>query len=391
VHVVAGPGNNGADGRVAAELLRRAGVRTSISTPSGPVPRCDLVIDAAFGTGLSRDYDPPELPASTPLVLAVDCPSGLDGLTGQPSGSPWRADRTITFGAHKPGLLLGEGPALCGEVLVEPLGLDVSHSRSWLVEPGDEHQLAKNDQSSVHKWQRAGLLFAGSPGMTGAAELAATAAMRSGARFLRVVSPGDALAPIEAVHVSGDLDVPEDIARFGAVAVGPGIGLADRLAEKLVNVLRTAEAPVIVDADALTVLSRIGFESCARRAIPAILTPHDGEFVRLSGGAVGSDRVEAARALAQRANAVVLLKGPTTVISDPDGRTRLIAHGDERLATAGSGDVLTGIMLGMATGGGDPFDIATAAASLHASLVDKLPVRGSVASDLVGNIRMLST
>ena len=202
VVVLAGPGNNGADGRAAARRLRRRGVRVRVvSAIDAPemLPPADLYIDAAFGTGLSRPYGPPERGRLDAPVLAVDIPSGLDGLTGGVLGGPvWTAQRTVTFAALKPGLLFGEGPAACGETTVADIGLVVDDDRDAcsLFTDGDVKALPAGT-GATHKWHAAALVVAGSPGMGGAASLACSAALRSGARMVHLNSPaaaGTALA-----------------------------------------------------------------------------------------------------------------------------------------------------------------------------------------------------
>ncbi len=205
VVVVAGKGNNGADGRAAAERLEALGVRcTVIDAVDAPevLPPADLVIDAAYGTGFRGSYDAPSLAAPDTPVLAVDIPSGVDGTTGVASGRPLAATRTVTFAAWKPGLLLGDGAELAGEVELADIGLDTTGARSWRVTGDDVAAWLPTVERGTHKWKAAAWLVAGSPGMTGAARLAAASALRSGAGFLRVSTPGagaDVDAPLEAV------------------------------------------------------------------------------------------------------------------------------------------------------------------------------------------------
>ncbi|HEX6570081.1 MAG TPA: NAD(P)H-hydrate epimerase, partial [Acidimicrobiales bacterium] len=191
VVVVAGKGNNGNDGRDAARRLRRRGVRVRVvdaaPTPER-LPAADLVIDAAYGTGFRGDYAPPD-PAGAP-VLAVDIPSGVDGLTGQVPSAAVRADRTVSFAALKPGLLFHPGRTLAGEVVVADIGLGVSGARITVVEAADVGAWLPPRPADSHKWRSAVVVAAGSPGMTGAAHLAARAAQRAGAGMVRVASPG---------------------------------------------------------------------------------------------------------------------------------------------------------------------------------------------------------
>jgi NAD(P)H-hydrate epimerase len=391
VVVVAGPGSNGADGRVAAQRLARRGVRTTvIDAAAAParLPTADLVIDAAYGTGLRRPY---EAPGTDAPVLAVDLPSGVDGLTGCVLGHPARAVRTITFAALKPGLLFGEGPRLAGRVEVADIGLDVSSADVAVVEDADMRVLVPPRPPSAHKWQSACWVIAGSPGMEGAAQLAATAAQRAGAGYVRLSVPG-ASAPTTPVEVVGHPIDPGllvgtgELERFASVVVGPGLGTAVDTVAGVLRLVSRATGPMVVDGDGLTALAG-GSALEQRRGVgpsapPLVLTPHDGEFERLTGGRPGSDRIVAARALAVTANAVVLLKGPTTVVAAPDGRVLLVTSGDQRLATAGTGDVLAGMIGAILARGADPLGAAAAAAHIHGLIAAAGPETGVVAGDL---------
>ena len=198
VVVLAGPGNNGADGRAAARWLRQRGVRARVVSAVGavePLPSADLYIDAAFGTGLSRAYTPPARGRPDAPVLAVDISSGLDGLTGAVLGGPvWTAHRTVTFAALKPGLLFGEGPAACGITTVAEIGLDVSDDDGEacsLFTDADVEALPAGT-GATHKWNTAALVVAGSPGMGGAASLVCASVLRSGTRMVHLSSPAAA-------------------------------------------------------------------------------------------------------------------------------------------------------------------------------------------------------
>lgn len=350
--VLAGPGHNGDDGRAAALRLRRRGVRVAVvdavaaARTDEPLPPADLYVDAAFGTGLSRPYSPPTRSNPAAPVLAVDIPSGLNGLTGAVlGGSVWAAARTVTFAALKPGLLFGAGPALCDEVTVADIGLDPAvEPACGLMTDADVEPLPAGD-GATHKWRSAVLVAAGcSPGMGGAAALVCAAALRSGARMVHLCAPEPvtARAPVEVVASAPPLAVP--VERFHAAAVGPGLGLGAEAAARLTEVL-DLPIPVVVDADGLRLLTRPELAACLRRrAAPTVLTPHDGELAALAGTEPGPDRIAAARAAAADTKAVVLLKGGPTVVADPGGRALIAAAGDARLATAGSGDVLTGMI-----------------------------------------------
>ena len=392
VLVVAGPGNNGADGRVAAELLERRGVRVRVveaseaTVPGTHLGPADLVIDAAFGTGLRSEVSFPDVDGAP--VLAVDIPSGIDGLTGAARGTPPRAVATVTFVAPAPGLLLGDGPGHAGEVIVADIGLDPGTPPIALVEDADVVAWVPRRSVDDHKWRHAVWLIAGSPGMRGAGRLSAAAAMRGGAGYVRCSSPdGRPECPVEAVVVelspgSWAEQVLAGADRFACVAIGPGLGRDDAVAEGVRDVVRRAAVPVVVDGDGLAALGRDAEALLSGRSAPTVLTPHDGEFEALTGAPPGVDRVDAARRLASRTGAVVVLKGPTTVVAEPDGTVLLVHAGDERLATAGTGDVLTGLVAAHLALGADPARGAAAAAQLHGRAAMLGSSRSLVASDL---------
>lgn len=408
VVVVAGKGNNGADGRAAARFLARRGVRVTVldaavvggADRSSRLPAADLVIDAAYGTGFRGTWDPPALPVGEPPVLAVDIPSGVSGLTGEAAGTPWPATRTVTFAAWKPGLLFGAGPVLAGDVVVADIGLDLGSATAHLVDDAAVRRWAPRRERDAHKWKAAAWIVAGSPGMTGAAHLAARAAQRAGAGYVRLSTPGQDPAnpapgaPTEAVGVPlpGEgwaADVIEGADRFGAIAVGPGLGAGDANATEVRAVVAATAVPVVVDGDGLRALGRRAGAIVAARpsgAAPVVLTPHDGEHEALTGAAPGPDRLDAARALAGTTGAIVLLKGPSTVVAAPDGRVLVTTAGDQRLATAGTGDVLTGILTALVAQGAPAWEAAAAAAHLHGRAGDRGPARGLVAGDLVAHL-----
>jgi hydroxyethylthiazole kinase-like uncharacterized protein yjeF len=392
VVVVAGKGNNGNDGREAARRLAQRGVRASvIPATDAPerLPDSDLVVDAAYGTGFRGDYAPPD-PADAP-VLAVDIPSGVDGLTGQVTGRAVRADRTVTFAALKPGQLFYPGRALAGEIVLADIGLDVSGARIGVVEATDVAAWLPPRPPDSHKWRAALMVAAGSPGMTGAAHLAAGAAQRAGAGMVRVASPGidhDPGLPTEAVGIAvpaagWDEAVLGQLDRMAALVLGPGLGRSAPTVTAVHNVATSAPVPLVVDGDGLYALGRQAGDVLARRRAATVLTPHDGEFARLAGQPPGDDRIAAARALAAGTEAVVLLKGPTTVVAQPGGRVYVSTSGDARLATAGTGDVLSGIIGALLAQGVDAFPAAAGGAWLHGRAALEGPARGLVASDLV--------
>ncbi|HEX7134550.1 MAG TPA: NAD(P)H-hydrate dehydratase, partial [Iamia sp.] len=370
VVLVAGKGNNGADGRSAARRLRRRGVRVveldAVDLPA-ELPDADLLVDAAYGTGFRGDWTPPPVPAGC-QVLAVDIPSGIDGLTGVAHGDPWPADLTITFAALKPGLLLRDGPGRAGEVRRADIGLDTGTARIHVVEPADVAAWLPDRPHDAHKWQAACWIVAGSPGMTGAAHLSAAGAQRAGAGYVRLSTPGlehDPGAPTEVVGVElpaeGWADaVLADVDRIAALGVGPGLGRGDAAAEAVrALVAATGRPPMVVDGDGLSALADVEGELAG-----VVLTPHDGELARLGADVDAPDRIAEVRALAARRGAVVLAKGSTTVVAAPDGRVLLGTSGDARLATAGTGDVLTGALTALLARGLEPLEAAAAAAHL---------------------------
>jgi NAD(P)H-hydrate epimerase len=394
VIVVVGKGNNGNDGREAARRLRARGVAVTLVDAAGApevLPPADLVIDAAYGTGFRGEYNPP-LPRDpdTP-VLAVDIPSGVSGLTGAIGGNPLSADRTVTFAALKPGLLLEPGASLCGRIDVADIGLDTSTARTHLVEAADIAEWLPTDPPTAHKWQRAVWIIGGSPGMTGAIALAARGALRTGAGYVRLSTPGGDLgqhAPVEAVGVplpAGRWAEPvlAEQGRFGAIVVGNGLGLDAGHASELRLLAAAAVVPTVIDADGLTLLGR----NAASVVQPhTILTPHDGEFARLAGCAPGEDRLDAVRRLAAELGCVVLLKGPLTTVAEPGGDVLLTNTGDSRLATAGTGDVLAGVIGALCARGVPPFEAAAAGAFIH-GLAGALGWRhGLVAGDVADHL-----
>ncbi|MEY2431106.1 MAG: ADP-dependent NAD(P)H-hydrate dehydratase / NAD(P)H-hydrate epimerase [Acidimicrobiaceae bacterium] len=389
--VVAGKGNNGNDGRDAARRLRRRGARVEVldAVTVGPGERlgpCDLVIDAAYGTGFRGEYEAPD-PGGAP-VLSVDIPSGVNGLTGEASPTAVRAAVTVTFAALKPGLLFFPGRELAGEVFVVDIGLDCSSATADVIDARDVVAWLPTRLPDTHKWRAAIWIVAGSPGMSGAAALAARGAQRAGAGYVRLSSPGadpGAGVPLEVVrtnvpHVAWDADVLEGLGRFRALIVGPGLGTDPATAPCVQRVVRESPVPTVVDGDGLTALGR----DVSLYSHPlTVLTPHDGEYQRLMGHAPGPDRIAAARELAHVASATVLLKGATPVIADNEGRVYLVTTGDARLATAGTGDVLSGIIGGLLAQGVPPLRACAAGAWLHGQASTLGPRRGLVASDLL--------
>ena len=407
VVVVAGKGNNGADGRVAARILEQRGARVTVfDAERTPIvlPSCDLVIDAAFGTGFRGDYSAPHTNAP---VLAVDIPSGVDATTGEEHGRTMPADATVTFGALKPGLVLQPGRGLAGEIHVVDIGLNIASADDvdprllGVVDADDVAQWIPRRLANAHKWNSGVRAIAGSRGMPGAARLACAAAYRSGAGIVHLSGIGTAVdveMPTEVVY----RQLPDsswagpalaDIDRFAAALVGPGIGRGDELVDDFIEFVVRCPRPLVIDGDGLRLLgaSRDGKHGdaaavLARRRAVTVLTPHDGEFSSLVGREPSTDRIADTRSAAERLGATVLLKGSTTVIADPSGEALLVDAGDERLATAGSGDVLTGIISAFLARGADPLHAAGAGAFVHAAALRDLPADGVVASDLLAGL-----
>ena len=391
--LVCGKGNNGADGRVAARLLAGRGVRVTVVVP-GEVdaigmsgPPVDLVVDAAFGTGFRGAYDAPRVAPGIP-VLAVDIPSGVEGDTGRATGTVLPATATVTFVALKPGLVQGDGATLAGEVRVVDIGLPVGSHRVDVVDDGDVADLVPARDPGGNKWVAAVLVVAGSPGMTGAATLSARAAYRAGAGMVRLGVPGgdpDDLPADEAVGIAlpavGWADAALAAAgRCHAVVVGPGLGRADGVGAEVQTLVASSPVPVVVDADGLFALGRLDGPVAARS--PVVLTPHDGEYARLGDGPPGPDRIDAARRLAAASGLVALVKGPTTAVADPSGRVLLARSGTPSLATAGTGDVLSGVIGALLARGVPPLEAAALGAHLHGRAGALGHRSGLVAGDL---------
>jgi NAD(P)H-hydrate epimerase len=413
VIVVAGKGNNGADGRVAAAVLRRRGAAVTVlevADPAWPetLPACDLVVDAAFGTGFRGEYRAPAVPEGTP-VLAVDIPSGVAGDSGAAAGEPVRATRTVTMAALKPGLLQGVGPDCAGTIEVADIGIDVAPRSLALMEDADAALLPVPKRND-HKWTSAVAVVAGSPGMEGSAALAARGAARAGAGMVRLCVPGTAGHdggattgpwPLEAVRVplpgiGWAPAVLETLTRCRALVIGPGLGRGPETMAAVRHVIAEAQVPVVADADALIALGDDVGRIVAGRAV--VVTPHDGEYRALAGEAAGDDRIEASRRLSARLGVTVLLKGSLTAVAAPEAApeaeagasvadggnpsTLLSAAGSARLATAGTGDVLSGI-IGAFAARGLPLRIAAAlGAHAHGRAAALAPGRGLVAGDL---------
>jgi ADP-dependent NAD(P)H-hydrate dehydratase / NAD(P)H-hydrate epimerase len=397
VVVVAGKGSNGADGRVAAAFLARRGARVSVLEAAelgggDALPRCDLVIDGAYGTGFRGSYDAPATPAGA-RVLAIDIPSGVDADSGEAPGDAVRADRTVTFAALKPGLLEGDGAVCSGVVEVADIGIGFPTPQSLLVEDADVAGVPPRPRQG-NKWTTAVGVAAGSPGMEGAAILCTRGAMAAGAGMIRLGSPGNPSAawPTEAVRMQLPSDgwagaFLEATAKCKAVVIGPGLSTAAAAGEEIRAVIAAVPVPLVIDADALSALGNVAAARALlqKRSALSILTPHDGEYARINGAAPGADRQAAARALARATGAVVLLKGPLTAVASPGDSAPdvlLAGAGGPALATAGTGDVLSGIIGAFLARGLPALEAAALAAHVHGRAAALGPVEGLVSGDL---------
>jgi ADP-dependent NAD(P)H-hydrate dehydratase / NAD(P)H-hydrate epimerase len=418
IAVLTGPGNNGGDGFVAARLLGERGYLVRVLTLVAPdqltgdaglaarafsgaaepasveaLAGVDVVVDALFGAGLVRPVEGiagtliEAINASGAATVAVDLPSGINGSTGAVMGTAIKAAETVTFFRRKPAHLLLPGRLYCGKVRVADIGisrevLDQIQPRTFVNAPILWGRCFPIPQICAHKYARGHAVVVSGPlSRTGAARLAARAALRAGAGLVTLASPREAL-PVNAaaslavmVHA---VDGAEELAgllsdqRFNALAIGPGGGVGGTMRE-LVTAALDGERAVVLDADALTSFaddpSSLWSRIAARGdAAARVLTPHQGEFARLFTGQAfrnAPSKLHAARAAAELSHAVVVLKGADTVIAAPDGRAAINDNAPPWLATAGSGDVLTGLVTGLLAQGMQGFEAACAAVWLH--------------------------
>ena len=404
--VLCGPGNNGGDGFVVARLLAQAGwpVRVGLLgrledltgdarhhaalwdgtvQPIGPdlVAGACLVVDAVFGSGLSRPLQGAARDAlhaakvsGTPIV-AIDVPSGVSGDSGADLGAT-PADLTITFFRKKPGHLLLPGRSLCGEVVVADIGISprvLDAIRPSCFENGPplwRHALPVSNPDG-NKFSRGHALLYGGGTMTGAARMAARAAARAGAGLTSIAVPerawavyAGALTSIMVRPLASEADLAPLLAdaRITAMLIGPGAGIADQTREHALAMLRTGR-PVLLDADAITVFQHDPPSLFDAIAGPCVLTPHEGEFARVFQ--LYGDKLTRARAACRLSGAVIVLKGSDTVVAAPDGRAAINANAPGTLATAGAGDVLGGIILGLLAQGMRAFEAACAGVWMH--------------------------
>jgi NAD(P)H-hydrate epimerase len=435
VLVLAGAGNNGGDGFVIAEALRRAGWPVHLACPAPaallngdaataaaqyhgemlPFSSYDihpgvLIVDALFGTGLDRALTGDALHILATVdtlgcpVVAVDIPSGVHSDSGAVLGAAAHALLTLTFAARKPAHFLYPGRGYCGEVVTLDIGIAAQVMEIIARRRREDRLIHANEPSlwrdalhyprpEQHKYARGSALVAGGGiAGTGAARLAALSALRAGAGVVTVACDRESL-PVYAAQLTSVMTRvagnAEEFAalladpRCSAVLVGPGHG-ADARTEDYVLAALERRIPTVLDADALTCFAGKAERLEARIGAPAVLTPHEGEFARLFPELKG-DKISRAHAAARRSNAVVLLKGADTVIASPEGIVALNANAPPALATAGSGDVLAGIVTGLLATGMPAFDAACAAAWIHGE-AGRLGGFGLIAEDLPARI-----
>ena len=423
VAILCGPGNNGGDGFVIARLLKDRGWPVRLALPGdmgqltgdalhharlwtgqteslsadilGDGP---LVVDALFGAGLSRPLDGMALEMITAInqralvCVGVDVPSGVDGDTGEILGGAPRCQLTVTFFRAKPGHLLMPGRELAGELVVADIGigeqvLNTIQPKTFANDPDLWLAGFPWPKTDGHKFDRGHLIITGGLEMTGAALLAALAARRIGAGLVTIAAPEGVGAIyrnglpgniVSTVNNSAEFETLLADTRKNTVLVGPGLGVSEATRRLVMSALET-DKRVVLDADALTAFADDPQALLGRLNANHILTPHEGEFARLFD--TGGDKPTRARKAALLSGATVLLKGPDTVIAAPDGRAVINTSGTPYLATAGSGDVLAGLIAGLTAQGMTPFDAAAAGAWVHGR-AGELSGPGLIAEDL---------
>jgi len=438
VLVVAGPGNNGGDAFEVAAHLRRWFFRVSVvfsgerdklpedaqaalgkwEAAGGTLlhdvpgePRFDLAVDGLFGTGLARPLAGThgtlveKLNALGVPILAIDIPSGIDADTGAVLGHAVRASHTVTFIAHKPGLLTLDGPDHCGELKLDTLGLDpvrLLEPEGMLLDADILDRAIRPRPSNFHKGQAGGVaVLGGAAGMVGAALIAGRAALKCGAGrvYLGLLTPRPPYVDYTQPELM--LRKPKELFERGFVNVlvaGPGMGTADS-ARRLLAAALAAPVQIVLDADALNMIaaSRALAASLAKRKAAAILTPHPAEAGRLLGvttGGVQADRVASAKAIAQRYRSLVVLKGNGSVIAAPDGKFWINPSGNPGMASGGMGDALSGMIAALCAQGADPLHALLAGTYLHGAAADALVAAGVgpigiTASEVIDRARAL--
>ncbi len=429
--VLCGPGNNGGDGYVCAEALRGAGWDVTVAClrdpaqlsgdarraadewrgPSvplhdAPYEQSELIVDALFGTGLARAMEGTakvaieKMAASRIPVVSIDLPSGVNADTGAVLGAASQAALTVTFFRKKPAHLLLPGAALCGEIVVADIGIGDEALESVKPQAAENAPaLWRGDfpvpKAEGHKYARGHALIYGGAVMTGAARLAARAAQRMGAGLVTLAAPPEAV-PVyagalesvivrQAVHAQ-DFRALLDDAKRNAVLIGPGLGVGDTQAA-LVREALTSNKTAVLDADALTTFTQNPDNLIGSLHPRCVLTPHEGEFARVFGSLSRDTggKLDRVRRAAEAAGCVVLLKGADTVIAEPGGQAVINSNAPPWLATAGAGDVLAGMILGLAAQGMPLFAAAAAAAWMHGHIAAGFGP-GLIAEDLVDGI-----
>lgn len=391
---VCGGGSNGGDGRVAARVLREAG---HVADETNDVEGYDVVVDALFGTGFRGEPRPDaaaliaRMNAAGAPVVSVDLPSGVDASTGEIAGAAVEADLTVTFHGVKVGLVVAPGRFHAGRVVVADIGLEESPTAIRRATPGLLQAVPRRGEQDTKYTSGAVIVVGGQRGMTGAACLTALAALRADAGYATLAVPEESLAVVETIALEPvkvgwtDESAADTIAaaaeRAGALAIGPGLGRTDARQALVRELLQRIELPAVVDADGL-----FGLEPVDRSA-SLVLTPHAGELARLldtDSSWVGAHRLQAAHAAAERFQAVVLLKGADTIIAAPRAGAIVSDLGPPSLATAGTGDVLTGVVASFLAKGLEPQLAAAAGAVAHGRAAQLVPHRaGVVAGDLL--------
>jgi hydroxyethylthiazole kinase-like uncharacterized protein yjeF len=428
--IVCGAGNNGGDGRVAARVLGALRREVAVIEPGAEGPSLAEalsgaagVIDALLGTGFSG---PPREPLAGAIgainaaresdprlrVIACDVPSGVDASTGEVAAQAVRADATVTFHAAKPGLWIAPGKEHTGELHVVDIGIPTGdqpvHPRVGLIAPAVRGEVPRRHAASTKFNAGSVLVVGGSRGLTGAPALAALAAARAGAGYVTVAAPASVAPTIAAKLLEVmTVELPDDpetglrrgssrmaverAGRVQALVLGPGLGRLPAAQKFARDVTAHARLPLVLDADGLNAHAEEGgLEHLARRQTPTVLTPHAGELGRLlelPSAEIEAHRLEHVRAAAQRAQAIVVLKGDDTLIAEPDGRIAISPGGAPALATAGTGDVLSGVTAAFLAKGLDPFTAACAAVMTHvmAGIIaaERIGAEGVIASDVI--------
>jgi hydroxyethylthiazole kinase-like uncharacterized protein yjeF len=446
IAVVCGKGNNGGDGLVAARVLRQRGrevrvlllgdpgdlegdAKTNLDRlpEDGPEPFSEAtlrhaagIIDAILGTGFEGQPREPAAGAIKAInaaaeegvtVIACDVPSGVDASSGEALGAAVRASATATFHAAKPGLWISPGKDLAGEVVEVQIGIPPDgpvEPGAGLILPVVLDEIPRRGRESTKFAAGSVLVCGGSTGLTGAPSMASEAAMRTGAGYVTALVPASLnlvfemrLLEVMSVPLS-DIDgalqrdaaetVLDRCKRADALVLGPGIGREQRTIELVREIARRAPVPLLLDADGLFAHDA-RLDTLSSREAPTVLTPHAGELARLldvSSEEIGAHRLRSALKAAKSANAIVVLKGDDTIVATPDGRAAISTGGSAALATAGTGDVLSGVIAALLAKRMDPWHAACAGVFVHASAgriaASEIGDEGVIASDVIGRL-----